>query len=240
MQASTRWIFSKGLFSEQKRQVASLSISLYNDRMLNIAVLGSGRGSNFAAVLDALNTGMITNARIVLVLSNNSTAGILETARAEGIAAVHLSQKQYASEQSFDEALLAVLRAHDTGLIVLAGYMKRLPAFVVAAYRHRIINIHPALLPEFGGQGMYGIHVHEAVLAAGRAVSGATVHLVDNDYDHGAIVLQEQVPVLAGDTPASLAERVLQVEHRLLPQAIRLFAENRVTVLDGKVHIRNV
>jgi len=208
--------------------------------MLNVAVLGSGRGSNFAAVLNALTAGKIPGATIVLVLSNNSTAGILEIARATAIEAVHLSQKQYASEAEYDDALLAVLRAHDAGLIVLAGYMKRLPAIVVAAYRHRIINIHPALLPEFGGQGMYGIHVHEAVLAAGRAISGATVHLVDNEYDHGAIVLQEQVPVVAGDTPALLAERVLQVEHRILPEAIRLFAEDRVVVSDGHVRIRHV
>jgi phosphoribosylglycinamide formyltransferase-1 len=115
--------------------------------------------------------------------------------------------------------------------------MKHLPASVVAAYRHRIINIHPALLPEFGGQGMYGQHVHEAVLAAHRTVSGATVHLVDSEYDHGAIVLQDRVPVHPGDTPALLAERVLQVEHRLLPEAIRLFAARRISVIDGKVHI---
>ena len=203
--------------------------------MLNIAVLGSGRGSNFAAVLNALTTGKIRNARITLVLSNNSTAGILEIAQAHAIPAFHLSAKQFASEEEFDGALLAALRAHDTGLIVLAGYMKRLPATVVAAYRHRIINIHPALLPEFGGQGMYGIHVHEAVLAAGGTVSGATVHLVDNDYDHGATVLQERVPVLPNDTPASLAERVLQVEHRILPEAIRLFAEDRISVIEGRV-----
>ena len=205
--------------------------------MLNIAVLGSGRGSNFAAVLDALDTERIRGARIAVVVSNNSTAGILEIAQAHAIPAVHLSRKQYASDEEFNDAFLALLRAHDTGLIVLAGYMKRLPASVVAAYRHRIINIHPALLPDFGGQGMYGIHVHEAVLAAGRTVSGATVHLVDNEYDHGAIVLQEQVQVLPGDTPASLAERVLHVEHRLLPEAIRLFAEGRLSVVDGLVHI---
>ena len=177
-------------------------------------------------------------ARIVLVLSNNSTAGILEIARARAIPAVHVSRKQYASEEAYTSALLAAFRMHDTGLIVLAGYMKQLPAPVVAAFRHRIINIHPALLPEFGGAGMYGIHVHEAVLAAHRTVSGATVHLVDDEYDHGSIVLQERIPVLPDDTPSSLAERVLQVEHRILPGAIRLFAEERISVVDGNICIR--
>lgn len=206
--------------------------------MLNIAVLGSGRGSNFAALLHAMMAGRIRNARIVLVLSNNSTAGILEIARAHAIPAVHLSQKHHTTETEFAGALLAVLRTHEAGLLVLAGYMKRLPANVVATYRNRIINIHPALLPEFGGQGMFGAHVHEAVLAAGRTVSGATVHLVDDQYDHGAIVLQEQVPVIPGDTPASLAERVLQVEHRILPEAVRLFADDRISVIEGRVQIR--
>jgi phosphoribosylglycinamide formyltransferase-1 len=205
--------------------------------MLNIAVLGSGRGSNFEAILNAVKAGFLHGARIGMVLSNNSTAGILEIARAHAIPAVHLSEKQCASEEAFADALLAALRAHDTGLIVLAGYMKRLPARVVATYRHRIINVHPALLPDFGGQGMYGVHVHEAVLAAHRTVSGATVHMVDNEYDHGAIVLQEKVPVLPDDTPASLAARVLQVEHRILPEAIRLFAEQRVAVVDGNIRI---
>jgi phosphoribosylglycinamide formyltransferase-1 len=216
---------SKERSPDPLRQVASLSISLYNEHMLNIAVLGSGRGSNFKAILDALTTGRIPGARIGLVLSNNSTAGILEIARSNAIPAEHVSQKQYPTEHDFAGALLASLRTRETGLIVLAGYLKRLPALVVAAYRHRIINVHPALLPEFGGEGMYGIHVHEAVLAAHRTVSGATVHIVDDEYDHGAIVLQEQVPVFPDDTPASLAERVLQVEHRILPEAIRLFVE---------------
>jgi formyltetrahydrofolate-dependent phosphoribosylglycinamide formyltransferase len=206
--------------------------------MLNIAVFGSGRGSNFQAVQDAMDAGRIPGARTALVLSNNSTAGILEIARAHAIPAVHLSQKQFASEAAFADAMLSLLRSHDTGLIVLAGYMKRLPAQVVAAFRHRIINIHPALLPEFGGQGMYGMHVHEAVLAARRTESGATVHLVDEEYDHGAVVVQERVPVLAGDTPATLAARVLEVEHRILPDAVRLFAEGRVTIFEGKTHNR--
>jgi phosphoribosylglycinamide formyltransferase-1 len=205
--------------------------------MLNIAVFGSGRGSNFTSILNAITGGSLPGAKVAVVISNNSTAGILEIARAHAIPAVHLSQKYYASEDDFADALLAGLRAHGVELVVLAGYMKHLPASVVAAYRHRIINIHPALLPEFGGQGMYGQHVHEAVLAAHRTVSGATVHLVDSEYDHGAIVLQDRVPVHPGDTPALLAERVLQVEHRLLPEAIRLFAARRISVIDGKVHI---
>lgn len=193
--------------------------------MLQIGVLGSGRGSNFLAIADAIGSGSITGAAIRLVLSNNSQAGILELARTHGIPARHLSVRQFPGESEFAAAMLGLLRSHNVNFIVLAGYLKRVPPAVVAAYRNRIINIHPALLPKFGGQGMYGMRVHEAVIAAGETLSGATVHLVDEEYDRGAIVLQKSVPVAENETPDTLAARVLAIEHELYPEAIRLLAQ---------------
>ena len=205
--------------------------------MLNIAVFGSGRGSNFKAVLDAVQNGELPNSCIVLVVSNNSDAGILDLARAAGLPARHISQKLSGSQEAFTADLLAALRTAEANLIVLAGYMKQLPAPVIAAYRHRILNIHPALLPSFGGKGMYGLRVHQAVLAAHEPLTGATVHMVDEEYDHGPIVLQRTVPVLASDSAESLAARVLEMEHAVLPEAIRLFAEERISVVEGHSHV---
>lgn len=193
--------------------------------MLRIAVLGSGRGSNFQAILDAVQSGALANVRVCLVISNNSSAGILEIARSHGIPALHLSQKAYATEEAFLEAMLEAFRVHDVNFIVLAGYMKRVHPEVIRRFRGRIVNIHPALLPRFGGQGMYGHHVHEAVIAAGESVSGATVHIVDEEYDHGSIVAQRTVEVSPADTPDTLAAKVLKIEHELYPDALRLFAE---------------
>jgi phosphoribosylglycinamide formyltransferase-1 len=194
--------------------------------MLRIAVLGSGRGSNFQAILDAIQQGSIPGARVCVVISNLAAAGILDIARAASLPAVHLSQKQFVSEDAFADALRTVLQDHAVNLIVLAGYLKRLPARVIQEYRGRILNIHPALLPRFGGKGMYGHHVHEAVIAAGGRYSGATVHFVDEEYDHGPILLQRTVPVAATDTPDSLAGKVLRIEHELYPEAIRMIARN--------------
>ncbi len=193
--------------------------------MLRIAVFGSGRGSNFRAILEAMDRGEIPGATVCLAVSNTASAGILDIARARGIPAVCLSRKAHRDDDGFAGAMLDLLHAHGVTHVVLAGYLKRVPPAVVAAFRNRIINIHPALLPGFGGPGMYGIHVHEAVLAAGETVSGATVHLVDEEYDRGPILLQRRVPVLTGDTPETLAERVLAVEHQLYPEALRKIAE---------------
>ena len=192
--------------------------------MLNVAVFGSGRGSNFQAILTALEQGSLPGVAIRLVISNSSSAGILDIARTQCIPAFHLSRKQFPSEETFTDALLALLERHGVDFIALAGYMKRVPARVVAAFRGRIINIHPALLPRFGGSGMYGRRVHEAVLASGETVSGATVHFVDEEYDHGAIILQQRVPVLTTDTPETLASRVLEAEHEAYPEALRRLA----------------
>lgn len=205
---------------------------------LKIAVFASGRGSNFEAILKAIQEGRIRNAGIVCVVSNNSGAGALETARANGIPAHHISRMQFESDADFDSHLLDTLDRHGANFVVLAGYMKMVNPAVVSRFRNRILNIHPALLPDFGGTGMYGERVHAAVIGSGAKLSGATVHVVDEAYDHGAIVLQRTVPVSPADTPETLARRVLAVEHELYPEAIRLFAEGRVTISGNQASIR--
>jgi formyltetrahydrofolate-dependent phosphoribosylglycinamide formyltransferase len=202
--------------------------------MLTIAVFGSGRGSNFQAILHAVNQGSVPGARIACVISNNSTAGILETARAHSIPALHLSQKNFPDQDSFAHHLLEVLRRHDVNFIALAGYMKLLPSAIITTYRQRIVNIHPALLPKFGGKGMYGLHVHEAVLKAGEHESGASVHFVDEVYDHGTVILQKRVPVRPDDTPETLAARVLAVEHEIYPEVLRRFARGDISIPDPR------
>jgi formyltetrahydrofolate-dependent phosphoribosylglycinamide formyltransferase len=179
---------------------------------MHVAVALSGRGSNLEALLRAL--GPDAPARVVLVLSNRADAPALERAIAHRIPSVVLRDASNAAEW------LAPLERHAVDLVVLAGYLKLVPPDVIARFRGRIINIHPALLPAFGGRGMYGRRVHEAVLASGARESGATVHLVDELYDRGPILGQARVPVLPDDDPDRLAARVLEVEHRLLPAAV--------------------
>lgn len=203
--------------------------------MLQVAVLGSGRGSNFQAILDAIRHGDVLNVRVRVVISNNSSARILEIARANAIPAVHLSQQVFPDEERFVDALLEAFRQHDVNFIVLAGYMKKLHPRVIDAFRNRIINIHPALLPKYGGKGMYGMHVHEAVVAQNERVSGATVHLVDEEFDRGAIVLQKQIQLGPDDTAETVAAKVLAIEHEIYPRALRLFAEGRITVNGNRV-----
>ena len=203
---------------------------------MNIGVFASGRGSNFQAILNAIHQGALP-ARVTLVLSNKGDAGALEIAHTNALPAVHLSQKQFPDESSFAAAMLGALKSHDVQIIALAGYLKRIPTSVVREYRNRILNIHPALLPSFGGEGMYGHFVHEAVLASGAKLSGATVHLVDEEYDRGPIVLQKAVAVDESDTPDSLAAKVLKIEHEIYPLALKAFAENRVTINERSVWI---
>jgi formyltetrahydrofolate-dependent phosphoribosylglycinamide formyltransferase len=180
--------------------------------LMRVAVAVSGRGSNLQALLDTLTAN--APARVVLVISNRADAGALERARARGIATAVLA------DPADGEEWLRVLEPARVDLVVLAGYVKLVPGDVIRRYRGRVINIHPALLPAFGGPGMYGARVHQAVLASGRPESGATVHLVDEEYDRGPILGQARVPVLPGDTADALASRVLEVEHRLLPAAV--------------------
>lgn len=204
--------------------------------MINIAVFASGRGSNFQAILNAIQHGVLP-ANVCVAISNNSSAGALDIARAHRIPAIHLSQRQFLTEADYVGELLGILKSHNADLIALAGYMKKLPAKVVRQFRDRILNIHPALLPAHGGPGMYGMHVHQAVLKAGETITGATVHLVDEEYDRGPIVLQKTVPVKPGDSPEQLAERVLAVEHEIYPLALKAFAEGRVRIKGTTVSI---
>jgi len=198
---------------------------------MRIAVAISGRGSNLEALLRALDA--TAPAQIALVLSDREAAG-LALARERKIPAEMLSIATDA------RAWLSLLERYRIDLVVLAGYLKLVPREVIAAYRGRILNIHPALLPAFGGQGMYGRRVHEAVLASGVHETGATVHLVDEAYDHGATLAQARVPVLPGDTPELLAQRVLEVEHQLLPAVVLAAARaGRPVVLDSRLATRD-
>jgi phosphoribosylglycinamide formyltransferase-1 len=203
---------------------------------LAVGVFASGRGSNFQAILKAIEAGRL-EARIVVLISNKQDAGALEIARGAGIPTSVISKPLFESREAFIQTMLQTLETHGVDTIVLAGYMKKIPPEVVNAYRNRILNIHPALLPSFGGKGMYGMHVHEAVLQAGCKVSGVTVHLVDEVYDRGPIVAQRCVPVEPGDGPGDLAARVLSVEHQLYAEALQLFAQGRVQVIEGRVVI---
>jgi len=204
---------------------------------LNIGVFASGRGSNFLAILQAIKQGRITNAEIALVISNKADAGALEIARSNNIPAAHLDQKQFTSEDEFTKALILILDEYCVNFIVLAGYLKKLSPAIIRRFRNRIVNIHPALLPAFGGKGMYGLRVHEAVIACGARISGASVHIVDEEYDHGPVVLQRTVEVAGDETPETLAQKVLNVEHGLYAEAIRLFAEGKVKVNGQSVTI---
>jgi len=193
-----------------------------------LAVLASGRGSNLRALHEYLSrSGRDSTAQLALVLSDHADAGALSFARSRDIAAAAIDGGTLGGER-----LVAELSSHRIDLVVLAGYMRLVPEVVVHAYRGRIVNVHPALLPAFGGRGMYGTRVHAAVIAAGARVSGATVHFVDERYDHGAIIAQWPVPVLSGDTPQALAARVLRVEHALYPPAVLAVAQKRIALDD--------
>ncbi|WP_263788751.1 phosphoribosylglycinamide formyltransferase [Salinibacter grassmerensis] len=194
---------------------------------MRLAVFASGEGTNFQAILDAVSGGALP-AEVACCISNTPDAGALERAEQHDVPTEVIPPASFENPETFGRALLDSLAAQDVTFVALAGYMQKIPPSVVDAYRGAMTNIHPALLPAFGGQGMYGMHVHHAVLDYGVHWTGATVHLVDEEYDHGPIVLQEPVPVYANDTPEALADRVRKVEHRLYPEALRLFAENRV------------
>lgn len=207
--------------------------------VLPIAVLvsGHGRGSNLQAILDACASGEIPG-RVAVVIGTRADAPAMERARNAGVPTVTISPRRHTEDESdYAAALLNTLRAHNVGLICLAGYMRMLPQPVVEAYRGRIINVHPALLPLFGGKGMYGEHVHRAVLESGMKVSGCTVHFVDEQYDTGPIILQATVPVCDDDTPETLAARVLPEEHKTYVRAIRLFAEGRLRIEGRRVRV---
>ena len=208
--------------------------------MLRIAVLVSGGGTNLQAIMDSIEEGRITNAEITAVISNNRNAFALERAAKKGIEQCCISPKDYTDRQLFNQALLDKLDACQVDLIVLAGYLVVIPQEMITKYRNRIINIHPSLIPAFCGTGYYGLKVHEGVLERGVKVTGATVHFVDEGTDTGPIILQKAVAVEQGDTPKVLQQRVMeQAEWKILPQAIDLIANGKVSVVDGQVLINN-
>ena len=207
--------------------------------MLRLAVLVSGGGTNLQAILDAIDEETITNAEVSVVISNNAGAYALERAKKKGIDAVCLSPKTFASREAFNEALLAKLQSYNVDLVVLAGCLVVIPQSIVDAYPNKIINIHPSLIPSFCGTGYYGLKVHEGVLSRGVKVTGATVHFVDGGTDTGPIILQKAVEVHEGDTPKALQQRVMEeVEWVIMPRAIDLIANGKVTVEDGHVKIK--
>lgn len=183
---------------------------------LRIGLLASRDGSNAQAVIDACAAGTIGRSDVVRVASNNSASGALARGRGAGIATVHLSGTTHPDPEALDRAICAAMQSNGVDLVVLAGYMKKLGAHTLRAFAGRIINVHPALLPKFGGPGMYGRRVHDAVLAARETITGATVHLVDGEYDQGRILTQRETAVLPDDSAESLAARVLVIEHELL------------------------
>ena len=206
--------------------------------MLKLAVLASGGGTNLQAIMDAIENGTIKDTRIEVVISNNRKAYALERAKNHNIPAECISPKSYETREDFNKALLAAIDSYNVDLIVLAGCLVAIPSIMVEKYRNRIINIHPSLIPSFCGKGFYGLHVHEAVLARGVKVTGATVHFVDDGTDTGPIILQKPVMIEQGDTPEVLQKRVMeQAEWIILPKAISLIAQGKVSVVDGKAVI---
>lgn len=208
--------------------------------MLRVAVMVSGGGTNLQAIIDAVESGRITNTELVAVVSNNKGAYALERAKKAGIKDVVVSPKDYDTREEFNKALIETVDSLKVDLIVLAGYLVVIPPKMIDKYENRIINIHPSLIPSFCGTGFYGLKVHEAALARGVKVVGATVHFVDKGTDTGPIILQKAVAVEEGDTPKILQQRVMeQAEWILLPQAIDLIANDKVVVVDGRVVTKN-
>ena len=204
--------------------------------MKKIAVFVSGGGSNFKAIHRQIIQGNILG-KIVMVFSNNPNCGAIKFAEGNSIPIFIINAAQYPNAHTRDEFLLETCLKAEIDLICLAGFMKMLPQNIVKHYEYRILNIHPGLLPEFGGKGFYGMRVHEAVINTGKRESGATVHFVDEIYDHGPIILQKKVEVMETDTPESLAARVLKLEHELFPEVVKAFCENKIIMENNKPKI---
>ncbi|MBN1756168.1 phosphoribosylglycinamide formyltransferase [bacterium] len=205
---------------------------------LRLAVFASGSGSNLQAIIDAIKEGKL-EARINLVVSDKIDAFALERAQKEGISTVYINRKDFSERGDFINRLLAIMDEYRVNFIVLAGYMKKVPTELVRKFTGRMLNIHPALVPAFCGKGYYGMKVHQAVVDYGVKVTGVTVHLVDEEYDNGAIVAQCTVKVMDDDTAESLAERVLEYEHAIYPETIQLFAADRVDIRGRKTYIKD-
>ena len=208
--------------------------------MLKTVVLVSGGGTNLQAIFDAIDAGKITNTEISAVISNNANAYALERARKRGVDAVCISPKNFENRDAFNTIRISIVQSYGADLVVLAGCLVVIPKIMVDAFPNRMINIHPSLIPAFCGTGYYGLKVHEAALARGVKVTGATVHFVDDGTDTGPIILQKAVEVRQDDTPEILQRRVMEeAEWKILPQAIDLIANGKVSVVDGQVKICN-
>lgn len=201
-----------------------------------IAVLVSGSGSNLQAILDKEIE--YINGKVVLVFSNIKSAYGLERARNHGVDAMSLSRKNFDSDEAYDEKLVELLKEYNVDLIVLAGYLRIITPKLIDQFENQIINIHPSLLPSFGGKGCYGIHVHEKVLERGCKVSGATVHFVDHGADTGPIILQDALEIDQFWSPEDLQKAVLEIEHRLLPEAVKLYCEDKLEIVNKRVYIK--
>ena len=204
--------------------------------MKKIAVFVSGGGSNFIAIHRQIIQGNILG-KIVIVFSNNPNCGAIKFAEENSIPIFIINAVRYPNPHTRDDLLLGTCLKAEIDLICLAGFMKILPQNIVKHYEYKILNIHPGLLPEFGGKGFYGTRVHEAVINTGKRESGATVHFVDEIYDHGPIILQKKVEVMETDTPESLAARVLKLEHELFPEVVKAFCENKIIMENNKPKI---
>jgi len=203
-----------------------------------IAVFVSGSGSNLQAIIDACESGYISKGKIEIVFSNKEDAYGLQRAKKHNIKTLFLSPDDFKTREEYDKVVATKMNELNIDLICLAGYMRILTPVFLDTFKGKIMNIHPALLPEFGGKGMYGIYVHEAVLKAGKKESGCTVHFVDYGTDTGPVILQRKVPVLDGDTPEILQKRVLKQEHLAYKEAIKLFTEDKLEIIQKKVKIK--
>jgi len=207
--------------------------------MLNIGVMVSGGGTNLQAILDRIDDGTLSDCRVVTVVSSREGAYALERAKKHGINTVVISRKSFNSIDEYDQALIRHMRSHNVELVVLAGFLSLLGERFVQEYKNSIINVHPSLIPSFCGKGCYGIIPHQKALEYGVKITGATVHFVDVEYDSGPIILQKAIEVLPDDTPESLQKRVMeQCEWKILPEAIRLFSQGRLSVEGRKVVIK--
>tara|TARA_Y100000588_G_C14092784_1_gene855260 strand:- start:288 stop:920 length:633 start_codon:yes stop_codon:yes gene_type:complete len=204
--------------------------------MKKIAVFASGGGSNFKAIYHHINQGNILG-EIVLLISNNPSCGAIRFAAEKSIPINIINHTRFPNPQNRNEKLINTCLNAEIELICLAGYMKMLPENFVNNYKNKILNIHPGLLPEFGGKGFFGMHVHGAVINSGKKESGATVHFVDEIYDHGPIIFQKKVRVLDSDTPESLSEKVLKIEHEIYPEVVKAFCEDRIKLENNKPRI---
>jgi phosphoribosylglycinamide formyltransferase-1 len=206
--------------------------------MKNIAVFISGGGTNLQSLIDAFESGLIKDGRIEMVLSNKKNAFGLERAKKHNIPALYSSPEDFSSAEAYDSQLAGLLKERGIRLVCLAGYMKILTKTFLDNFKGDIMNVHPALLPSFGGPGMYGMHVHEAVIGSGVKVSGCTVHFVDYGTDTGPIIIQKVVPVVQDDTPQALQNRILPLEHEAYREAVKLYCEGRLEIKGRKVFIR--